>query len=137
MTDALSRLRAGLDRDEAIARAAIRTELFRAQPDDGVWEWNSDFPPAEVGGWGIQIYDEGGHTPEQARHIAENDPSRVLRQVAAIRKVIAEHEPADGRHCDVCRDYDFHRSYDPVDWPCPTILTLAEIYPEDTTETES
>jgi hypothetical protein len=40
------------------------------------------------------IYDEGGHTEHHAEHIAEHDPSRVLREVEAKRRLIAEYERA-------------------------------------------
>lgn len=82
--DPLSRLSAGLDRDEQLARAA------------GGADWAVTKVPYE----GIQVWvgedDPLGRTDSQTAHIAEQDPARILeRYVPAIRKVIARHEEAE------------------------------------------
>jgi hypothetical protein len=39
----------------------------------------------------VIVYDEGAPTEAQADHIARHDPARVLREVAAKRRVLARH----------------------------------------------
>lgn len=82
-------LRDRLDQDEVIAREAM------ADPgDDGVWE---AAPGKErVEGKGIVIYDEGGHDPAQAAHIASWDPAAVLADVDAKRRVLGSLEAIRG-----------------------------------------
>jgi hypothetical protein len=94
--DALSRLSAGLTRDEQLARAAIKDEL----PLPIGWR-----DPQVAARWKYSEYDDGVHTAAevrcldmniqgarnaQKRHIAEHDPARVLRQVEAIRQALAD-----------------------------------------------
>jgi hypothetical protein len=101
-------LRAMLDRDEAIARAARPLSPWSTPGNDG---------PAEgmlyAGGWAIAqfgMYPDGiansssrpGYLPafpttqvlhiENAVHAARHDPARVLRKVEAGRKLLAEYE---------------------------------------------
>ncbi|MGW4718861.1 DUF6221 family protein [Nocardia sp. NPDC004260] len=53
----------------------------------------SGFPQRVVGrpggANGVVVYDEGYPHVEQARHIALHDPAHVLRQCAAIRRMVA------------------------------------------------
>jgi hypothetical protein len=89
-------LTAILDEDERVARAAFgRT---------GVWEWQCNHVDydgnlvhplqpshdlcAKLDCDEITIYDEGGHSPEQARHIALHDPAAVLADIAAKRRLL-------------------------------------------------
>lgn len=70
---------------------------------------------------------------EDTAHIARHDPARVLRQVAALQAIAGrragEHrERRPFGHCETCRDYDNHREYDPVPWPCPTVRAVASIW---------
>lgn len=88
--------------DEAVAKAAIQ-HLSRYDPqtqdriqtgiDNGEWRTDSYCDPNDlkmIEGAGITIYDEGGHTAEQAKHIARHDPARVLGEVAAKRGIVAK-----------------------------------------------
>lgn len=61
-----------------------------------------------------------------AAHVMRHDPARVLREVAAKRAILAEH---DDRCCvkDVS-GYSVQEWYDPADDPCPTIRALAAIW---------
>lgn len=60
--------------DEGVARAA----------GGGAWHRTLMRPgDAAVHGDDMTIYDEGGHSPEHAEHIARHDPARVLRAVGA------------------------------------------------------
>lgn len=93
-------LLARIDEDEAVARAAIRPEPETrklwdgrevTEVDEGVWEAGppDSYDECRIEGTFMTIYDEGGHTGEQARHIARHDPARVLAECEAKRKIIA------------------------------------------------
>lgn len=58
------------------------------------------------------------------------DPARVLRRVAADRKILDEHESYSGygEHCQTCHRLD-DLAGDP--WPCTTLRLLAEAYRVD------
>jgi Family of unknown function (DUF6221) len=151
----VDRLRAALDEDERMAKAALfhpRTwdetvgDNVIIGEDDGQWKAdgreivsaNQFRAAADDYQDAIHIYDEGGHTEEQAEHIARHDPARVLRQVAAMRKILDEHDfqlkidsTMHGKEllcfCPGCggRDWEFESvGYQ----PCPTIRALAENY---------
>lgn len=89
-------LTARLNEREAMARAALRS------PENS-GRWSTDIDPwgSRVVGDGIEIYDEGGHTEEQAVFIAANDPAFVLADIAAKRAIIATYSDVqlseDGR----------------------------------------
>lgn len=97
-------LRAQVAEDERRARAAFddRVEIDRLsrQPirtvkDDGVWTTGEHaMDECNVDGIGIRIYGEGGHTREQAVHIATWDPTRVLAECEAKRRIIAQSQNA-------------------------------------------
>lgn len=58
-------------------------------------------------------------------HIAHHNPARVLREVAAKRRVLGRHVPhrlgADYAWCEWCRPQ--------VEvWPCPDLLDLAAVW---------
>lgn len=101
MADLIARLREAIDKTEQIARAAVGF-------DYGVKDWADDGDPVNV-------------------HIARHDPASVLRMVAAHRKILELHACAPYRYqweaergiCRECED---------VEWPCPTVLALAEAY---------
>ena len=83
MTTLTEFLLARIAEDEAVARAAV--------DEDGRWHVDQSHPlyEAEVRG-DIYIYDEGGHTAEQAARIARHDPARVLAECAAKRAIIEQ-----------------------------------------------
>jgi Family of unknown function (DUF6221) len=122
MSDALAAFYAArLDDDEAAAKAAAAS---------GPWYW------AEP-----RTYPQRIARAEEAAHIARHDPARVLREVAAKRAILAEHEaiyPAVGRadgggipdpegvvsvfaYCHVCDE----------DAPCSTLRHLAAVYSDN------
>lgn len=138
--DDLSRLTAGLDRDEQLARAAAGRAA----------EWESDggsvaggpFEPA-CPEWGILrsgehtiVYDEGWPLESEANHIAHHDPARVLeRYVPAIRRVIEaemgnlyEFDQEWGDGCQL-EDIQAGRCTDRGAWANSKVLAaLASIY---------
>jgi len=86
-------LLARIAEDEAMARAAIVDGPQSAgfvdgqrveKMDDGRWSTRL----CQVEGVGITIYDEGGHTDEQAAHIARHDPARGLAECEAKRRIV-------------------------------------------------
>jgi hypothetical protein len=67
-----------------------------------------------------------------AKHAAEHDPARVLREIDAKRQIIAEHEliptgPGKAPGCEVCVSTP---SWGPevVSGPCTTLRLLASVY---------
>ena len=49
----------------------------------------------------------------------EHDPGRVLRQVAAMRAILAEHNAPLGYECNACESRE---------WPCLTVRALTAIW---------
>jgi len=89
MTDLIAKIGAALDEDERVATEA----LLLAVDNRGEWTYAER---RVTGGPGLLIV---GHIQaHRGRHIARHDPARVLRQVAAMRKILdwltQEH------HCD-------------------------------------
>lgn len=83
-------LLAQIQDDEDVAKGAIR-RLDR--PGAGQWprdDDDDDYCSIDVDGE-MEIYDEGGHTPGQAKHICRHDPARVLATVAALRTIVDMH----------------------------------------------
>ena len=132
MTDSLSRLRAGLDRDEAIARKAC---LMVSLPGSERWQFDNMQVRADDQDRTLVVK----HTwPHEGEHIALHDPSRVLRQSEKLRKLLAEYDThlvygppfedseLEGNGPDIWegRDQVFKLVFE----------ALASIYPEDTTE---
>lgn len=124
-------LLARIAEDEAVARAAFRREPRRwhgkMTEDDGHWSTGSHEGDAErIDGIGITIYDEGGHSLEQATHIARHDPARVLAEVGAKRRIVERHfldpgtpsHPMDRAGCAWCDDH----------WPCEDLADIALPY---------
>lgn len=129
-------LRARLDEDEQVARAAAdRTgEQWRASAP-GLYNESdpSNHPgPFATGAWG-DLEDD------VAEHIARHDPARVLAEVAVKRRIVELHlswaadfttgpdaRYAD-RYCQTCSDNDMSWWSDkyPPEWPCPTLRLLA------------
>jgi hypothetical protein len=114
---------ARLDEDEAAAR-----DLLRAHP--GPWRVGL---PSEVrdSAGDVVVVDEYHWSPMS--HVARHDPARVaLRQVPALRAILAEHQPwpAEPAWCRRCHEPipDAREDEDPCDsfdWPCPTVRALA------------
>jgi len=82
MSDLAEFLKARLDEDEAVARAA--GGLAWSTLEHPIWEGRIEDSRGEV-----IVYDEGAPTAVQAAHIARHDPARVLADVAAKRKIVA------------------------------------------------
>ena len=106
--DPVAQLKAGLDEDEAAAKAATAGPWEWMTPDHAEWDdygphlmsktatWTTPegrgpYPVMVLGSWG---YDAWGVSVEDAdaAHIARQDPDRTLRRVAAYRKILARYE---------------------------------------------
>ncbi|MCC3333569.1 DUF6221 family protein [Nocardia abscessus] len=139
----LSRLRAGLDRDEQLARAAAeRAAEWRS---DGKGVAGGPFTPADPE-WGMEesgthtiVYDEGWPLASEAHHIARQCPQATLDRVEAIREVIADYQrrlPSDDD--PALEDPEFRASWMGYRIAGELFLrALASIYPEPTDETET
>ncbi|MCX5587559.1 DUF6221 family protein [Streptomyces erythrochromogenes] len=135
MDDFVQFLRARLDEDEQVARAAT----------PGPWSVNDksyaesiDGPNgvAVVGGsrWGgeASVFE----STEDALHIAEHNPARVLAEVDAKRRLLDEHPPArgwdgknlDGPVCRTCAETGTDGDLNGDPYPCTTLRLLALPY---------
>lgn len=115
MDDLVQWLRAQLDEDERIARAAGGVGWLRAEhPGETVVIFDSRGEPV--------VYDEGWPTEEQQAHIAEWDPARVLREIDAKRQIIDQHEryAAERRR--------MMGGWDPQSDDSPILAALAAVY---------
>ena len=69
------------------------------------------------------------HLPAAGRHIRRHLPSRVLRQVEALRVILAEHETLNETgHQEYCRACHFDRGYPGSPMPCATVRAVATIW---------
>jgi hypothetical protein len=146
--DLIAQINEKLDETERIASFALR---FRKQYLEGghLETWvarrhvNNETPPYHDY-WAVEAH-LGAVKPKlvlrfddiaaelDARHFAVNGVPTVLRQVAAHRKILNEHQPYGDRlrmawgeitACGTCGSVDDS----PTEWPCPTVLALAEAY---------
>ncbi|MDJ0405865.1 DUF6221 family protein [Rhodococcus erythropolis] len=130
-------LEARIAEDEAVAQdAGARAMEWRSSNGSVagggkpyVDDWSEDEPLTQYGGEVTIVYDEGWPEDVEAEHIARQDPDRILREVAAKRKIINDHRVGswyvytddDTRACETCGDST-------VRWPCATIGALAAIF---------
>src|SRR5260221_12544660 len=93
-------LTARLDEDQWVAEGAART-------DDG-----------HQGAWYPAMFAPGGFDARVDDHIARHDPGRMLRAVAAKRKILAEHQDEVGgwypdvHRCTDCGGVTIYASLD-------------------------
>jgi hypothetical protein len=99
LPDLVAWLRAQIDEDERVARAAIDRTTVKDwanrsdKPDSGHWsiedltddDW---YAIVDQQNRQIIVYNEGRPDLHQARHIARHDPARLLAEVAAKRRLI-------------------------------------------------
>jgi Family of unknown function (DUF6221) len=138
VSDLVAFLSARLDRDEAVAKAAfgksgrwwrrLRQIFLNGPPvpagallegDPEVDDEEADIFIAD-----IVVYDEGRPSEEEFEHIARHDPARVLREVEAKRKILAEYVAYTESYVTQARQLEFsiaclaavysdHPDYDP------------------------
>lgn len=114
-------LRAQLDEDERIARAATER-----QPYDE-WDAVGDERDDDAGrSWwevlGVARMNQAPSARALAEFIAEHDPARVLREIDAKRRILAEHA-LNGWVCTTCDNGEVEQVF-----PCPTLRLLALPY---------
>ncbi len=133
MNDLIAWLNAQIDEDEDAALGA-------KGDSSGVWADDGSPVPPDC----VVLYDRSGRlTVGQHRHMVRHDPDRVLRQVAAHRKLLDLHaevyrdvgwlEDGDERmaelpvcgHC-VPRHSWFNSRAEVPAYPCVTVLIVAE-----------
>ncbi|TLF96833.1 hypothetical protein FEK35_27475 [Nocardia cyriacigeorgica] len=110
----------------------MRIEQFiaaRLADDEAVARKAADFPydaPSDAPWVSMQLRVQRGVAMTSDEHFARHDPARVLRQVAAMRAILADHADDEG-YCSRCWDGD---SYAPASrmFPCPTIRSLAFVW---------
>jgi hypothetical protein len=154
--DLIAKIRAAIDEDERVALAATPGPWHVANsidfegvvvhgPDTIKWAgidsktglWVEHLGPVEV----VEEDTENGPTVGRvdAEHMVRHDPTRVLRQAAALRKILELHQRIAGDphydHPDTCTEcgtsiYDRNgqQRTSQRSWPCPTLLALADIY---------
>jgi hypothetical protein len=143
MDDLVSWLRAQLDDDERVARAAHDPEYpwVIEQPEPGSPSW---YHPQLLGKNLISSSDPATLTPDEGEHIARWDPTRVLAEIDAKRRILELHAPQPSHYvgarfiwdepgalqCSHCADLCHSRSGLACDtpdapYPCPTVSLLA------------
>lgn len=106
MSDLVAWLREQIDEDERAAKAAGNRRWLVQDNIIELW------PEREDDGF------MAWPTRADARHAANWDPARVLAEVEAKRAIIERHASGPAGDCE----------HDGWPWPCPDVLTLAEVY---------
>lgn len=137
MSDLVDKLSAAIDEDERIA-----TRAAGAHGGSAEWQFvpaSDDAEPVVAIGDHLlhSDYHRAEHPllPSEIQHVARHDPARVLRMVAAHRKILDVHR-IETRHIEGWRaEYSCNR----CDWTpeehlwndgqaCEAIMALAEVY---------
>lgn len=132
MDELVEWVRAQLDEDERLARRAA--ELCGCHPPALSWSFRDGDEPGDgrilvvddphpdlkrkIGRRWNSSY-EGLH---MAEHIVRHDPARVLREIDAKRRILAEHA-LNGWVCTTCDNGEVEQVF-----PCPTLRLLALPY---------
>lgn len=133
MADLVEFLTAQLDHDEQVARAV---DAESSSP----WRWvdpGGRLKQALVDAHGSMILPSvsGDVYPSAsfAEHVIRHDPARVLRQVAAYRRILIEHgsmleQVSWTKDLPICNRCRYDQGLDTFNWPCPTVRALVSIY---------
>lgn len=146
MNELHERLNAALDADERLALAcdSRRWKIGRTSGPLGRVDNCSHICEENRGDdYGRMVFDVTGsgypssRHQAQAEHACRHDPAAVLRQVEAIRKLIAAHPYEDRGDpdepsllCLACGEFSdqYVLGYMRYSWPCPTIRAVAQAY---------
>lgn len=133
MDELITWLRAQLDEDERVARAA-HVGPWRTEPADSVYVQESAVVhhPGPLPSWATTVVppdSEGGAgiEPADAEHVARWDPARVQAEVEAKRRILARHEQCGTGH-GYCDDGGHSWELDSGTPVCPDKLDLAHPY---------
>lgn len=134
MDDLVQWLRAQLDEDERIARAASEyaEPVWRLDEDGATVLWWPPEPhvadkerekglPVVSDRWRGQTIESSGH--RIAPHVAEHDPARVLREIEAKRRILAEIVPRMNEMDDQI-DAEFGSPSVPIEYESEKLLCL-------------
>ena len=132
MTDLITFLNARLDEDEAFAIAAAGADgKYAGRPH---WTALGRGIVTDAGDpdWAVVDLSPCIEDAELGAHIARHDPARTLREVAAGRAILAEHQhrsesAAGGFGCSTChfdQEYGFPGG---INW-CRTVRSVASVY---------
>lgn len=104
-----------LDEDEQLARGAGEGNWKLKRPDS--------YTPCRIDGDDMIIYDEGGHTREQAAHIVRHGPEDVLADIEAKRQLVTLHGNYYTDPClqNPCLEPELYK-------PCLTLRLVATCY---------
>lgn len=133
MTELVKWLTAQLDEDERIAQQACEWpwtlhpegDKILRHNDGSYDDWEDEqLIVVETHAWSSQA------ARDNAAHVIRWEPSRVVADVTAKRRILAMHEPyqtvnPQGVHCRYCCDCDDEW---PRKWPCETLRLLASAY---------
>jgi hypothetical protein len=125
-------VKARLDEDEAAAKAALESEWFAHVTEFASANHYDTFGDLAVEYWQWFPGEADGV------HAALHDPARVLREVAAKRRILAGHGPgsviddSNGKWRDDPENWDapvtLCAGHEWVAWPCETVRLLAAIW---------
>jgi len=123
--DLVTWLRIQIDADERIARAATEGPwIAEVSGETGHCVIPADAQSTREHVAKTQLYAAAA----DAEHIARHDPARVLAEVDAKRRILAEHPIARGVSnqpvCATCATRDGYGDLE-GDWPCQTARLLA------------
>jgi hypothetical protein len=135
--DLIEFLRARLAEDEVRANAAASALLYVGETEP---EFDWTFGENEPEGFTVRTISEKRVArdvyDDTAMHIARHDPARVLREVEAKRRILAEHDHTtvhiwhdrskDFEICTACGAGSDDQGCIP--WPCDTVKLLALPY---------
>jgi hypothetical protein len=121
MDDPVANLRAGLDEDEAAANACQSPSPWKPSSHPSGSSVVDDAAGDPL------IYNEGSPSLDEARHIARHDPARVLREVEAMRAILAAYETVLAECHTMLRDRR-PRKYGEHDGLLLAVRHLAAIY---------
>jgi hypothetical protein len=116
-------LGAQLDTDAEKARAACwdeQSDVWTARPPQASYERYTVVDYCDDGV--VVVTPENADADGVGQHVAEWDPARVLREIDAKRRIIAEHA-LNGWVCTTCDNGEVEQVF-----PCPTLRLLAVVY---------
>jgi hypothetical protein len=129
MTDLVAAIRAAIDEDERVARAADRRSRFEDPNDSSSWYYRDGEVRSRNGDGLIAAGAFGDDTLglEFGEHIARFDPDRTLRRAAAHRKILDEILP-DIRSGEQIINQEFGHVPAEEQASHYLLLALAEVY---------